>query len=216
MFIIHIINSIIILTITAILTRSLVKWNGDEECNLSSANSSLQLFSRGAESLSSSSWPLCIHSFIHAINLSVYLGAATCVALFFICQALLPLPRFGFRPWLHFSDNRKRSTCLEYNTDSLDKPFLHLKMVMNVLKNFFVQSLLYSLHFLDYHLPEASFTQVFRGLNISFQSGAQSQKKQKLSGQQDFCCKNFPDKARKSRQLSNLRQMPVKGVLARS
>ena len=29
------------------------------------------------------------------------------------------------------------------------------------LKNFFVQSLLYSLHFLDYHLPEASFTQVF-------------------------------------------------------
>ena len=31
-----------------------------------------------------------------------------------------------------------------------------------------------------------------------------------------FCRKNFPDKARKSRQFSNSRQMPVKGVLARS
>ena len=44
----------------------------------------------------------------------------------------------------------------------------------------------------------------------------QSQKKRKLSGQQDFCRKNFPDKARKSRQFSNSRQMPVKGVLASS
>ena len=31
----------------------------------------------------------------------------------------------------------------------------------------------------------------------------QSKKKQKLSGQQDFCRKNFPDKARKSHQFSN-------------
>ena len=45
--------------------------------------------------------------------------------------------------------------------------------------------------------------------------GPQSQKKQKLSGQQDFCRKNFPDKARKLRKFSNLRQMRVKGVLAR-
>ena len=44
----------------------------------------------------------------------------------------------------------------------------------------------------------------------------QSQKKRKLSGQQDFCRKNFPDKARKLRQFSNSRQMPVKGGLARS
>ena len=44
----------------------------------------------------------------------------------------------------------------------------------------------------------------------------QSHKKQKLSGWQDFCRKNFPDKARKSHQFSNSRQMPVKGVLARS
>ena len=44
----------------------------------------------------------------------------------------------------------------------------------------------------------------------------QSQKRQKLSGQQDFCRKNFPDKARKLRQFSNSQQMTVKGVLARS
>ena len=44
----------------------------------------------------------------------------------------------------------------------------------------------------------------------------QSKKKRKLSGQQDFCRKNFPDKARKSRQFSNSRQMSVKGVHARS
>jgi len=44
----------------------------------------------------------------------------------------------------------------------------------------------------------------------------QSQKKRKISGQQDFCRKKFPEKARKSRQFLNLRQMPVKGVLARS
>ena len=31
-----------------------------------------------------------------------------------------------------------------------------------------------------------------------------------------FLSQNFPDKARKSRQFSNSRQMPVKGVLARS
>ena len=43
----------------------------------------------------------------------------------------------------------------------------------------------------------------------------QSHKKQKLSGQQDFCCKNFPDKARKSRQFSNSRQMRIKGGFAR-
>ena len=44
----------------------------------------------------------------------------------------------------------------------------------------------------------------------------QSQKKLKLSRQQDLCVKNFPDKVRKSRQFSNSRQMPVKVVLARS
>ena len=44
----------------------------------------------------------------------------------------------------------------------------------------------------------------------------QSQKKRKLSGQQDICRLNFPDKARKSRQFSNSRQMSVKGVHARS
>ena len=41
---------------------------------------------------------------------------------------------------------------------------------------------------------------------------AQSHKKQKLSGQQDFCRKNFPDKTRKSCKFSNSRQMRVKGV----
>ena len=40
----------------------------------------------------------------------------------------------------------------------------------------------------------------------------QSHKKQKLSGQQDFCRKNFPDK---SRQFSNPRQMRIKGGFAR-
>ena len=43
----------------------------------------------------------------------------------------------------------------------------------------------------------------------------QSHKKRKLSGQQDFCRKNFPDKARKSRQFSNSRQMRIKGGFAR-
>ena len=42
-----------------------------------------------------------------------------------------------------------------------------------------------------------------------------SHKKRKLSGQQDFCCKNFPDKARKSRQFSNPQQMRIKGGFAR-
>ena len=32
---------------------------------------------------------------------------------------------------------------------------------------------------------------------------------------QDFCGKNFPDKARKLRQFSNLRQMHIKGGFAR-
>ena len=40
----------------------------------------------------------------------------------------------------------------------------------------------------------------------------QSYKKRKLSGQQDFCRKNFPDKAR---QFSNSRQMRIKGGFAR-
>ena len=40
----------------------------------------------------------------------------------------------------------------------------------------------------------------------------QSHKKQKLSGKQDFCSKNFPDKAR---QFSNSRQMRIKGGFAR-
>ena len=44
----------------------------------------------------------------------------------------------------------------------------------------------------------------------------QSQKKQKLSGQQDICRLNFPDEARKSRQFLNSQQMSVKGVHARS
>ena len=44
----------------------------------------------------------------------------------------------------------------------------------------------------------------------------QSQKKRKLSGQQDICLLNFPDKARESRQFLNSRQMSVKGVHARS
>ena len=44
----------------------------------------------------------------------------------------------------------------------------------------------------------------------------QSQKKRKLSGQQDICRLNFPDKARKLRKFSNSRQMSVKGVHARS
>ena len=43
----------------------------------------------------------------------------------------------------------------------------------------------------------------------------QSQKKRKLSGQQDICCLNFPDKERKSRQFSNLRQMRIKSGFAR-
>ena len=43
----------------------------------------------------------------------------------------------------------------------------------------------------------------------------QSHKKRKLSGKQDFCRKNFPDKARKSRQFSNSRQMRIKGGFAR-
>ena len=46
-------------------------------------------------------------------------------------------------------------------------------------------------------------------------SQLQSHKKQKLSGKQDFCRKNFPDKARKSRQFSNSRQMRIKGGFAR-
>ena len=46
--------------------------------------------------------------------------------------------------------------------------------------------------------------------------GSQSQKKQKLSGQPDFCRKNFPDDVRKLRQFSNLRQMPGRDVFARS
>ena len=46
--------------------------------------------------------------------------------------------------------------------------------------------------------------------------GSQSQKKQKLSGQPDFCRQNFPDDVRKLRQFSNLRQMPGRGVFARS
>ena len=53
------------------------------------------------------------------------------------------------------------------------------------------------------------------GGKASEQAGQQSQKKQKLSGQQDFCHKNFPDKARKSRQFSNPRQMRIKGDFAR-
>ena len=43
----------------------------------------------------------------------------------------------------------------------------------------------------------------------------QSHKKRKLSGQQDFCRKNFPDKVRKSSQFSNSRQMRIKGGFAR-
>ena len=42
----------------------------------------------------------------------------------------------------------------------------------------------------------------------------QSKKKRKLSGQQDFCRKKFPDKARKSRQFSNPQQMRIKGGFA--
>ena len=41
------------------------------------------------------------------------------------------------------------------------------------------------------------------------------QKKQKLSRQQYFCRKNFPDKACTSRQFLNLRQMRVEGLIAR-
>ena len=52
-----------------------------------------------------------------------------------------------------------------------------------------------------------------RGLEI--QKYGQSQKKQKLSGQQDFCRKNFPNKMRKLRQFSNLRQMRMKCGFAR-
>ena len=47
------------------------------------------------------------------------------------------------------------------------------------------------------------------------QDEVQSHKKQKLSGQQDFCRKNFPDKARKAHQFSNSRQMRIKGGFAR-
>ena len=39
---------------------------------------------------------------------------------------------------------------------------------------------------------------------------SQSQKRRKLSGWQDFCRKNFPDKTSKSRQFSNSRQICVK------
>ena len=46
-------------------------------------------------------------------------------------------------------------------------------------------------------------------------NGDQSHKKRKLSGQQDFCRKNFPDKARKSRQFSNPQQMRIKGGYAK-
>ena len=42
----------------------------------------------------------------------------------------------------------------------------------------------------------------------------QSQKKRKLSGQHDFCRKNFPDKTRKMHQFSNSRQICVKSVFA--
>ena len=42
----------------------------------------------------------------------------------------------------------------------------------------------------------------------------QSHKQQKLSGQRDFCRKNFPDETRKSRQFSNLQQISVKSVFA--
>ena len=45
--------------------------------------------------------------------------------------------------------------------------------------------------------------------------GVQSQKMRKLSEQQDFCRKNFLDKARKSRQFSNSRQMCIKGGFTR-
>ena len=38
---------------------------------------------------------------------------------------------------------------------------------------------------------------------------------QKLSRQQDFCPENIQDKARKSRQFSNSRQMRIKGGFAR-
>ena len=44
----------------------------------------------------------------------------------------------------------------------------------------------------------------------------QSQKKGKLSRQQDFCHKNFLDKACELRKFSNSQQMRVKGVLERS
>ena len=54
-------------------------------------------------------------------------------------------------------------------------------------------------------------------IRIAYQEPAgQSQKKRKLSGQQDICRLNFPDKARKSRKFSNSRQMSEKGVHARS
>ena len=50
-------------------------------------------------------------------------------------------------------------------------------------------------------------------VNLAQEDLDQSQKKRKLSGQQDICRLNFPDKAR---QFSNSRQMSVKGVHARS
>ena len=43
----------------------------------------------------------------------------------------------------------------------------------------------------------------------------QSHKKRKLSGQQDFCRKNFLDKVGKLCQFSNPRQMRIKGGFAR-
>ena len=43
---------------------------------------------------------------------------------------------------------------------------------------------------------------------------SQSQKRRKLSGWQDFCRKNFPDKTRKLHHFSNSRQIRVKSVFA--
>ena len=51
-------------------------------------------------------------------------------------------------------------------------------------------------------------------LEIIETPACRSKKKRKLSGQQDFCRKIFPDKARKSRQFSNPRQMGIKGGFA--
>ena len=54
---------------------------------------------------------------------------------------------------------------------------------------------------------------VFGQDDFPLRGGGQSQKKQKLSGQQDFCRKNFPDKALKLHKFSNLRQKRVKVCL---